>query len=335
MATIFVHSHKTLFTITFLIPFIASNSILIENAGFEEDYYPIHPNTYYYTSSGPLNWTRYNPAYVSFAYYIDMGVCNPSGGDSIQDMAFDGSAPQGHQVTFIDQSQKPLRGQGEIGIYQILRDVVTGSTTYTLSVWVANPSSNDWSNHSDDGGGFYNCLGFPGYKIELIAFASGDNGDPRYASVLAQDDDTLSPFNEGEWKESVVEVHIPSGDPNIGKTLGIRLINKNVNNSQESGMEVYFDDVRLQTKIVPNIDKETKKKKSGSLAVVILLSVIICVAVIGPVIVFVWWKNTKDVTAVALGHWNDHENRKKRETEDNALVDRSSRFSTSKVYTIH
>eukprot|EP01084_Bolivina_argentea_P100053 179730_1 len=306
-------------TIAILIPLVAPNSLFILNAGFEADWYPIPLNTYYYTSPAPHGWTRYNPADVAaFAYTTDMGVANPSGGHSIADDAFGDAAPEGHQVAFIDQWIVGIRDKGELGIYQMLTETVTESTTYSLSVWLANPASSNWSNSSDDGGAFYDYTGFPGYKIELIA-SDPDVGD---AIVLAQDDDTLSPFDEGEWKESVIEVHVSPGDSNIGKRLGIRLINKNIDNGMVYGMDVFYDDVRLQAKTETDNDDDQKKdggaKKEDSTGVIVVVVLLILLCVVG-VLVFVWWKKKKEnKPTVVLGDADD--DRKQREAEDNALV---------------
>jgi hypothetical protein len=78
--------------------------------------------------------------------------------------------------------------------------------------------------------------GFPNYRIDLLA---GTN-------VLASDNNTLL-LDEGRFLTSTVAVSTGNNHPLAGQTLGIRLVNLN----NAPGIEVNFDNVRLDASPVP------------------------------------------------------------------------------------
>ena len=169
-------------------------------------------------TSGPTDWTVYNPGGSSADRYF--GEWNPTGTNSF----VGGLAPDQTNVgvVFLDDTNNE-----EAGLQQLLAATLQLSTQYTLTVEVGN--------FSDADGGTFNFTGFPGYRVELFAGSS----------LLASDNNTLTP-GEGIFETSTVSFTTGSSHTDAGQALAIRLVNLN-----GSGIEVNFDDVRLDATPVP------------------------------------------------------------------------------------
>jgi hypothetical protein len=137
-------------------------------------------------------------------------------------------AAEGKNVALVFLWRMQTDGQ-PAGLSQQLAATLEAKTQYTLRVKIGNiaPVMGDpWD-----------LTGFPGYRVELLA------GN----TVLAKDDNTLLP-NEGTFLESQVSFSTGTADPTLGQPLGIRLINLNTGSS---GIEVNFDDIRLDALLLP------------------------------------------------------------------------------------
>jgi hypothetical protein len=165
----------------------------------------------------PAGWVKYDPQSIIGLDYNSLGVLNPTGTN-----LYPGGAPQGSNVALVFLWRMQTDGI-PAGYSQELAHTLLPDTHYTLRV--------DVGNIADLGDAPYSLDGFPGYRVELLA------GD----AVIAMDDDTLSP-PEGQFEESLVEVTTPASGPEIGQPVSIRLLNLN---KASSGIEVNFDDVRL------------------------------------------------------------------------------------------
>jgi hypothetical protein len=205
--------------------------ITITNAGFEDLYqgsdvsagaFPVGP--------APAGWSIWDPnnALSAGAY---VGVLNPTG-----TTYFDGGAvPEGDNAALL-YADGDASGDA-YGIEQQLTATLAADTTYTLTVEVGNIASGTGLGDPYAGFGFYNLDGFPGYRIELWA------GN----SLLAVDENNLPalPDAEGEFMLSTLSYTTQGGDP-VGDQLLIRLINPHVADvAGVRGLEVDFDDVRL------------------------------------------------------------------------------------------
>lgn len=194
-------------------------SLSVFNAGFEE---PIIGEGGFNSNVLP-GWELYDPFNLTSASIGGgepiFGVYNPTPD------VYANEAPEGNNVGYVYLTYPS--GSGAVGISQTLTSVLTANTKYTLQVEIANiPPVN----------GFTNLDGFPGYGIQLLA---GGN-------LLTQDLNNLS-IPEGAFVTSSIS-YITSGDsPNLGKPLEIRLLNL----LQSDGIEVNFDNVKLDATQVP------------------------------------------------------------------------------------
>ena len=205
--------------------------LTILNAGFENDTMPdlspIPDNTFRVDPGTPSDWDAYDPNGLLNGGNISIGLINPTGSDF-----FPGGAPEGSLAALIYLDG--AFGQGEVGIQQTLEDTLELKTRYTLQVDVGNIASGQGSASSADGGNnFYNLDGFTGYRIDLMA------GD----IVLASD--TGAEIGEGLWETREIVYDVGDAHPQEGGTLTIRLVNLNVADNPDPGIEVDFDDVRL------------------------------------------------------------------------------------------
>lgn len=190
-------------------------AVTILNPGFEED--PVAAGDYD-DQIVPAGWVKYDPQGIIGLDYNSLGVLNPTGTG-----LYPGGAPQGSNVALVFLWRMQTDGI-PAGYSQELAHALLPGTHYTLRVEVGNIA--------DLGGASYSLDGFPGYRVELLAGGA----------VIAMDDDTLAP-PEGQFEESVVEVTTPMSGPEIGLPVSIRLLNLN---KASSGIEVNFDDVRLE-----------------------------------------------------------------------------------------
>lgn len=169
-------------------------------------------------SSGPANWSVYETA--PFDDYRYFGVWNPTGTTSYLDPTPHGS---NMGVVFLLNTTSI----GEAGLVQVLSSTLQLSTTYTLRTEVGN--------FAPVVGSPYDFTGFPGYRVDLLAGGT----------VIATDNNTLAP-EEGRFLTSTVTFTTGLSHVNAGQALSIRLVNLN-----GTGVEVNFDDVRLEAVPVP------------------------------------------------------------------------------------
>ena len=145
----------------------------------------------------------------------DTGTFNPTVA------AYPAEAPDGQNVAYVSQGSAP----GDIVTQQILSELLTAGTTYTLEVQVGQRA---------DG------LTFGSFDLQLVA-----------GGVVLASNNTASPA-AGTF-QNVMVVHTPSaGDPQLGQALEIRLVA-----SVAGGQQINLDDVRLdaapQVPTVPGV----------------------------------------------------------------------------------
>jgi hypothetical protein len=196
-------------------------SIAIVNSGFEDpDLTNLPPviGDEVFTFETPPGWQLYDPSNLipdnrdlSTSF---VGVWDPS------PAFFTNEAPEGNNVGAILLAQAP--GSGMVGFTQTLSSTLKANVKYSLQVEVGNPGSI--------------FAGFPGYRIQLLAGGT----------IIAEDDNTLS-LSEGTFDTSIISFTTSANDLNIGQQLEIRLLNI----LDGSGLEVDFDDVKLEAKPVP------------------------------------------------------------------------------------
>jgi hypothetical protein len=206
-------------TVITKIPTANAASLSIVNAGFEE---PITGEGDFSINVLP-GWTLYDPSNLTSATIAGgepiYGAYNPTADFYVNE------APGGINVGYVYLTYPA--GSGVVGISQILTSVLTANTKYTLQVEIGNiPPVN----------GFSSLGGFPGYAIQLLA---GGN-------LLNQDFNKLS-ITEGSFVTSSISYITSANNSNLGKPLEIRLLNL----LQSDGIEVNFDNVRLDATQVP------------------------------------------------------------------------------------
>ncbi|MGA1845289.1 MAG: PEP-CTERM sorting domain-containing protein [bacterium] len=202
--------------------------ITIENAGFENQV--LTNGTY--TENEPPGWEIYSE--LTGAYDAYYGAWNPI---RLEDYPFTpNGAPEGRNVGYIEIYPR-YDMEGFMGFSQTLDAFLMAGITYDLQVDIGNTRG-------------YEYRGFPGYRIELLAGnVAGDDDD---YMLLAYDDNTLSP-DEGTFCTSSVSFTAPSDHLMLGEALTIRLLNI----STGSGLEVDFDNVRLDAAPVPTPEPST------------------------------------------------------------------------------
>ena len=211
------------FATTILISFSPANAVYIgiDNGGFEEPDLTNQPpviGNEVFTFETPPGWELYDPSNLipdnPNLMTSFVGVWNPTS------TFFTNEAPEGKNVGAILLAQDP--GSGVAGFSQTLSSTLKANTKYTLQVEVGNP------------GDFF--VGFPGYQIQLLAGGT----------VMAEDNNTLSP-SEGTFETSTISFTTSANDNNLGQQLEIRLLNL----LNSPGLEVDFDNVRLDATSVP------------------------------------------------------------------------------------
>ncbi|MGE0483049.1 MAG: hypothetical protein AB7Q81_02820 [Gammaproteobacteria bacterium] len=211
-------------------------SVAVVNAGFEDLYGGIDvPETAFPAgnngAAAPNGWSAFGA--VGGDAYI--GVLNPG------TVFFVSGASEGDNVALLYFDNNV--GGAEFGIEQTLTTTLTAATTYTLQVDIGNIRTGTAQVAPWDGLGEYDLDGFPGYRVELRA---GNE-------VLASDLNTLLP-GEGEFLTTTLQVTIGAGHAALGDNLVIRLVNLNLSTGATAttrGLEVDFDDVRLDASPVP------------------------------------------------------------------------------------
>jgi hypothetical protein len=213
----------SLFAIMPLALTLSAEAVLltINNSSFED---PITADGDFTASStsAPNGWAVYNDGATSSSRQF--GVWNPTGTNTF----VGGDAPDGVNIGVVFLLN--TTNIAEAGLSQTLGDTLQLNSTYTLTVEVGNFADD---NPSDS----FNFNGFPGYRIDLMTV---NNPTP-----LASDNNTLTPA-EGIFETSIVSFTTGSSHTDAGQALAIRLVNLN-----GAGIEVNFDDVRLDASPVP------------------------------------------------------------------------------------
>jgi hypothetical protein len=199
-------------------------SIPVTNPGFEQPEQtsaPI-PDVGNFDLVSPTGWSLYNPDNIAITSDFPNTNTAFTGGWEPAPAFFPGvSLPEGDQISSIYINDPPAPGS-VLGLSQATGATIQPNTVYNLSVAVGNPV----------GGPF---AGFPGYRVELLAGTQ----------VIASDNNTN--IAEGTFADITVSYDSSSSNTYWGEVLGIRLINPN----QSPGVEVNFDNVRLDAVAVP------------------------------------------------------------------------------------
>ena len=210
----------------------AAAPVTVANPSFEAD--PAGAGTF--PVLVPQGWTVVDPAGIVDQIADAVGVVNSDDGAPF----FPGGVPDGSNAALIFLSGDV--GEGEVSLAQEVAEIVDAGDTYTLRVEVGNIASGTGFPPFDTYG-FFDLDGFPGYRVALRAGGA----------ELAADANALAPtLAEGTFATSVALVTIPADHPAVGQPLEIRLTNLNLAGTpQEPGIEVDFDDVRLDAVAVP------------------------------------------------------------------------------------
>lgn len=202
--------------------------VAIVNAGFEVD--PVSPGCFEVLL--PFGWPVFDPNGIVDQFgdsvgcvYADGSVYYPVGG-----------APEGVNVALVFLSGDV--GVGPAGLRQVLGDVLTANTTYTLRAQIGNILGGVGPPPCDVFG-FFDLDGFPGYRVQLLAGGG----------VIVEDNNSLDGLiPDGEFRRTTVQVTIGASHPQLGQPLEIRLINLNTPGTAEApGIEVNFDEIQLWT----------------------------------------------------------------------------------------
>lgn len=191
--------------------------IPVANHSFEA---PAIPAGTFATTAPPPGWTGYGPLNYGAR---TIGVLHPA-----TTTLYAVPPPHGVNtgVVFLmdDQSNQLFFARREAGLQQTFTEGLRTGRRYTLTVEVGNIAN--------DVAAPFLFGGFPGYRVELQAGGV----------VIAADANTLLPA-EGRFVTSRVQVDIGATHPQAGLPLRIRLVNLNA----APGIEVNFDDVRLES----------------------------------------------------------------------------------------
>jgi hypothetical protein len=215
----------------------AGSDVPVVNPGFEDI---SGESPFFEFTFGPLNgWDLYDPNGIADGgdgpvFYIGTLTpqeADPRGNPGVY-VNFPDGAAEGERVA-IAFNFAGSDGLGPYGLEQHLDAVLEAETEYTLRVEIGNIASG-----TSMSGRFFDLDGFPGYRVDLLAGGV----------VIAQDLNTLGGLiPEGEFATSTVSLVTGADHPQLGQTLGIRLVNLNILDPVDPGanLEVDFDDVRL------------------------------------------------------------------------------------------
>lgn len=179
----------------------------------------------------------YDPGFIINQNANSVGVIRPD----VPQLFFPTGAPEGVNAALVFLAGPQ---SAEAGLRQTLTSTLQANRRYRCSVQVGNIASGTSLPGSADGGGvFYNLDGFPGYRIDVLAGAS----------VIASDNNSIgATIPEGEWREARFYFDVTNSHPQLGQTLGIRVVNlKFPGSTNAPNIEVDFDDVRLITGPIP------------------------------------------------------------------------------------
>jgi len=195
--------------------------IAVVNPSFESQ---VTPPDSFITNVAPTGWQAYGA--INFGGRT-VGVLNPNTSTLYAD-----PVPDGNNVGVVflmdNQGNQTQFNNSEAGLRQTLSSTLQTLTQYTLIVEVGNIAV--------DANAPFLFNGFPNYRIDLMAGGT----------VLASDNDTLLP-GEGRFLTSNVSFTTGAAHALAGQSLGIRLVNLN----SDVGIEVNFDNVRLNAVSVP------------------------------------------------------------------------------------
>lgn len=199
--------------------------LAIQNAGFETLF--LADNTFNVAAPGPAGWSAYGSINHNNR---SIGAVNPTGST-----LYPGGAPEGRNVGVVflmDNASNQSQFAGiESGLVQTLAATLQTNTRYTLTVEVGNMANDSTTTNSA-----FVFTGFPGYRVDLLAGGQ----------VIASDNNSLLPA-EGTFLTSQFSLSVGASHALAGQALGIRLVNLNA----APGIEVNFDDVRLDATAIP------------------------------------------------------------------------------------
>lgn len=221
------------FALTSLGCHLHAASITVLNPSFEDTV--LSPGTFS-TGSAPAGWSAYGS--IDFNARA-IGSLNPA-----STTLYSAAVPDGANVgvVFLLDGGPAV----ESGLSQTLGATLQLNTTYTLQVEVGNIANDPNPPHSS-----FNFSGFPGYRIDLLAGGT----------VIASDNNSLLPA-EGQFLTSTVLLSIGGSHAQAGQTLAIRLVNLDGDN----GIEVNFDNVRLDASPIPEPAQATLAAGASLLA---------------------------------------------------------------------
>jgi hapalindole H/12-epi-hapalindole U/12-epi-fischerindole U synthase len=228
-----------------LLPAAHAELITVQNAGFETLF--LANNTFNVASPGPAGWSAYGTINHNNR---SIGVVNPTGST-----LYSGGAPEGRNVGVVflmDNANNQSQYAGiESGLVQTLAATLQTNTRYTLTVEVGNMANDSSANNNA-----FVFTGFPGYRVDLLAGGQ----------VIASDNNSLLP-SEGTFLTSQFSLSIGASHVLAGQALGIRLVNLNA----APGIEVNFDNVRLDATAIPEPATVASLFGAATLALAILI----------------------------------------------------------------
>lgn len=208
---------------------VLAEPVFVENHSFEADF--AAPGTF--PVFVPQGWSVTDPNNILDFNDDAVGVLNPAGTTYFTpDAVTDGS-----NAALIYLAGDI--GGGPVGLMQTLGTQLQPNTHYTLQVDVGNIAAGFGTGPFADI--YFELSGFPGYTVQLLA------GD----LLLDQDMNTLT-IVDGQWGTSVVEFTTGQTLPIENAFLQVHLINLNqIDTPEFPGIEVDFDNVRLDATVVP------------------------------------------------------------------------------------
>lgn len=196
----------------------STSDLAITNAGFESATIPSAT----VVLGAPSGWTIYNPAGIHGGT-DSVGAINPAGTTHFI------GVPQGSNASVVFLSDAATL---EAGLEQTLSATAEANRLYTLNVQVGN------INEGTANFGYFNLIGFPGYRVELRTTGG----------VIASDNNTIAAtIPEAEFRNTTLQGTVAAGNPLIGQALTVRLVNLDIPGTVSApGIEVNFDDIRLK-----------------------------------------------------------------------------------------
>jgi hypothetical protein len=228
----------------------AADPVAVANPGFEALYFGSNlppeyggdvPTGAFPAGPPPSSWSAYYASGAQSGMYI--GVLNPgtTADHAPAQPCFPDGAPEGDNVVLLYMDGDD--GGGEYGVTQELAATLAANTTYTLRAEVGNIQS--CAGLVTPFLGYYVLDGFPSYRVQLLAGGV----------VIAEDAGALTAtLGEGEWGTATVQLTTGSAHAQLGLPLAVRLVNRNLPDVPGvTGLEVDFDDVRLDATPVPQV----------------------------------------------------------------------------------